>query len=231
MDNTNGNAKISRSHLEKALWEMTGWQGDQVVIDGILLIHDAIVASDAESLAKSPESFREGYYHSLVTMAEAVLDTGGRMRLVPPEAEPVLRAGDVDALAAAILAKLPVAAERADDERLLANPDLLESLEQMHQADVGPEVIPAREEVEVEVVAPPAADAVVPGLSEAEVAKFMATLTEQDEFTGDIKCTTCSAREGHDVYKPYTDFYRDSKGAHGRKSRCKTCEQKRKRGE
>jgi len=198
MDNKHDDREvISRGSLEKALWQLTGWQGDQVVIDGIMLVHDAVVATDAEALAHSPESFRDGYYHALVCLAGEILDSGGRMRLVPPGAEPVLRAGDVDALAEAILAKLPEAARRAEDERLLADPDLAESLEQMR---AGQGFTPGRKEIEA-----------------------IADDFREGEYTGDITCTACG------VSKPAADFYRDSKGRHGRKSRCKSCEQDRKR--
>lgn len=99
-------AVISRDDVEKALWQVTGWQGDQAAIDGVMVVIEAWNASATEALTRSSDSFRNGYYHALVTMASAILETGGKMRLVPPGAEPVLRAGDVDELAAAIVARL-----------------------------------------------------------------------------------------------------------------------------
>jgi hypothetical protein len=216
MSSNAANAGISRADVEKALWELTGWHGDQVVIDGVLLVMDAWIATSAEALANSPASFREGYYHALVTAAEAILDTGGRLRLSVPETEPVLRAGAVDdlaarlaervnnwddgmldALAARILEKLPEAARREEDRRTLADPLLQESLTQLRDQDLFPAVRPAKAEVKA------------------------------PEYNDDgelmIQCLSCTSKAGHDVFYPASNFWKDAKNATGYKTKCRDC--------
>lgn len=203
MSNNAGSAReISRADVEKAAWQLTGWQGDQVAIDGLLLVMDAWVASAAETLAHSPDSFRDGYYHSLVTMAEAILDTGGRMRLVPPEAEPVLRLGEVDALAEAILRKLPEIQREHEDAELLADPDLAESLAQMRNGQLAEEITPEQ----------------ILAQADEAVARIEKRAAEEADWDENITCTRC----GKD--KHYLEFHKDAKGKHGRKARCKECE-------
>jgi hypothetical protein len=233
-DNRAAAQNISRAHVEKALWELTGFQGDQTVIDGIMVVADAWNACTVEALAQSSEAFRDGYYHALVTMAEAIIDTGGRMRMVPPEAEPVLYAGDVDALAEAILRKLPDIQREKEGEHWLANSDLQESLEQMRRGETAPEVIPSRDEVaaararldfEPLPMADPSAG-VIPDLADDEIDKFMEAIREDHPelpaWDEQITCTRCGET------KHYLEYHKDSKGKHGRKSRCKECESTRK---
>jgi len=213
---------ISTAQVEKALWELTGFTGDQTVIDGILVVLHAWAAAQAEELAKSSERFRDGYYHSLTLLAEAVLDTGGRMRLVPPEAQPVLHAGQVDELADILIAKLGVAtleatqadqsildlAERELDAAPPYNPDapapladlsekeakdFIESLEQMRRGER------------------------VPATTLEEERKAALPKSDDEDWDEYITCTTCGD------YQHYTEFHRDPKGRHGRKSKCKTC--------
>jgi hypothetical protein len=188
--NANEAEVISRPQVEKALWAHTGWRGDQVVIDGLMIVVDAYVASIAEELAHSSEAFREGYYHALVTMAEAIMDTGGQMRLVPPAEEERSTV-------------LPVT---VDDyiEAILTPEKPAEELLRGVKEEPGDE-----EDVAAAVPVVPVDEAL-------------------DEWDGMIRCNPCSAREGHDVYKPYDEFHKDSKGAHGRKTRCRACESKRK---
>jgi hypothetical protein len=186
--NANEAEVISRPQVEKALWAHTGWRGDQVVIDGLMVVVDAYVASIAEELAHSSQAFREGYYHALVTMAEAIMDTGGQMRLVPPaeeEPEPVtVLSPTVDEYIEAILTpEKPAEA-------------LLRGVEELSDEEV--------------------------------TQRVNAAADEAGDWDGMIKCNPCSVREGHDVYKPYEEFHKDSKGAHGRKTRCRVCESKRK---
>lgn len=223
MDNSEGNKSISRADLEKALWELTGWQGDQSVIDGILIVHDAVAAGTAEMLAAAPANVREGYYHALVTMAEAIMDTGGQTRLVSPAAAPVLRADGVDELAEhvahKVLTLLPEYTHRADDQRLLADPALQESLPQMQNGYVVREYVPSSAEVQ-------AADELIRldeelGLADEPMPERVPEAANGDELM--IRCTDCSRREGHDVYLPASNFWKDKKGANGYKSKCVPC--------
>jgi len=197
-DNKTAAPDISRADVEKALWQLTGYTGDQTIIDGVMLVMDAWNACTTETLTRSSPAFRDGYYHALVTMAEAIIDTGGRMRMVPPEAEPVLRAGEVDALAEAILRKLPDIRQEHEDRQLLADPQLQESLAQLRAGNLGAPLMPARKAV-----------------------KAAQTVLEAD-WDGQITCTRCGET------KDQLDFHKDSKGRHGRKTRCRECESTRK---
>jgi hypothetical protein len=213
MSKRNEGAGISRADVEKALWQLTSWQGDQVVIDGVLTVMDAWNATCTEELAESSESFRDGYYHALVTMAEAIMDTGGRLKLAGPEHDSGQKADQsadqlADQLAEKILERLPEMARRESDRQLLADPVLKESLSQMREmqasGDLFPEVMPSRTEVEV-------------------AKKVTASARAGQDGSLMLKCTSCSEREGHEVKYPATEFWRDSKGSTGYKSKCKEC--------
>ena len=81
-------ATIERPRIEKALWELSGFNGDQTQIDGVMVAIDAYAAGMADLLSKTDGPVGGAYLHTLVTLAEQILDSGGRMRLVPPTAAP-----------------------------------------------------------------------------------------------------------------------------------------------
>jgi hypothetical protein len=86
---------ISRADVEKALIEFTGYTGDQTSIDAIMVIISAHIAGLAEALAATSPLVRESCYHTLMTMAEQLLDTGGKLRLVNPNPPPPVPAAPV----------------------------------------------------------------------------------------------------------------------------------------
>lgn len=77
---------ITAADVEKAIWELTGWQGNSAAVESLLVIINAYAAG--LGVAQAPDALRESWYHSLVVMAEHLLDTGGRMRMVPAFTEP-----------------------------------------------------------------------------------------------------------------------------------------------
>jgi hypothetical protein len=77
-------ATIERPRIEKALWELSGFSGDQTQIDGVMVAIDTYAAGMAALLAGAERPVSEAYLHTLITLAEQILDSGGRMRLVPP---------------------------------------------------------------------------------------------------------------------------------------------------
>lgn len=82
-------SEITRNGVEKALLEFTGFKGDQAVIDGLMVVIEAWAVQQAEGLAASPGSVREGHVHLLVQQAELLLDSAGRLQLASTLAEQV----------------------------------------------------------------------------------------------------------------------------------------------
>lgn len=84
-------ATVERPDVERALWTFTGYKGDATAIDGLLTIIDAYALGQAQAMAESAPAVVTAHVHTLVTLAEQLLDTGGRMKLVtstpaPPQA-------------------------------------------------------------------------------------------------------------------------------------------------
>jgi hypothetical protein len=65
--------KVTRQDVERAIWQLTDYRGDQVAVDALLAVIDAYKLSDYAD---------EDVAHLLLTMTTQILDTGGRMRLV-----------------------------------------------------------------------------------------------------------------------------------------------------
>jgi hypothetical protein len=116
--------RVTREQVEQAIWQLTGYSGDQVAVDGLLAVVDAYKLSEAGS---------DDTAHLLLTMVTQILDTGGRMRLVTGEQPVPLTAADIPVIAAAAADQLAerraeraeraerVRAERAQEE-ILAPP-------------------------------------------------------------------------------------------------------------
>jgi hypothetical protein len=81
-------AVLSRPRLERALWEFTDWKGDQSAIDGLLVVIDTYVLSQAQALLDAPLHLAEGQVHTLVTLAEQIIDTGGKLSAPRPKVVP-----------------------------------------------------------------------------------------------------------------------------------------------
>ena len=76
------NEYISRDALEKALWEWDSFSGDSAAHAALLAVIDTYAASQADLLRTHPTPLVESYLHLLVTLAEQLLDSGGRVKLV-----------------------------------------------------------------------------------------------------------------------------------------------------
>lgn len=76
-------AEVRRPDVERAIWELTGYTGDAVAVDALMLVIDTYAAGMAEAIAGVPVTRRSDLYHVLVTYAAELIDSGGRMRLVP----------------------------------------------------------------------------------------------------------------------------------------------------
>lgn len=61
----------------------TGYQGDATAIDAFLVVVDSYAVGMAQALAGGSNRLGDSYVHALTTMAEQLLDTEGRMKLIP----------------------------------------------------------------------------------------------------------------------------------------------------
>lgn len=73
---------ISRDALEKALWEWDSFSGDSAAHAALLVAIDAYAAGQADLFRTHPTPLVESYLHLLVTLAEQLLDSSGRVKLV-----------------------------------------------------------------------------------------------------------------------------------------------------
>lgn len=83
-------ATISRERVEKALWDFTEYQGDASLIAGLMVIFDTYAASQAAALVDAPAPVLDAHLHTLVHLAEQLIDTGGKLALPDPAEPPVL---------------------------------------------------------------------------------------------------------------------------------------------
>lgn len=75
---------ITRSDVERALWSLTGWGGDQSVIDGLMIIIDSYAVLMGGEFRAADPVVRENWAHLLVTLAAQITDSGARMHLAVP---------------------------------------------------------------------------------------------------------------------------------------------------
>lgn len=88
---TDTKSRIGRPGLERALYDFTGYQADATAVDGFMMIVDAYVAEQVDALRKAPEPLVEAYFHALTQLGEQLIDTGGKLKLVPPASKTVVK--------------------------------------------------------------------------------------------------------------------------------------------
>jgi hypothetical protein len=69
-----------RAQIEKALWELTGFSGDQTLVDGVMTLMDTYAIGLSDLLSETPTPVVEAYLHTLVQLAEQILDGGVAVR-------------------------------------------------------------------------------------------------------------------------------------------------------
>jgi len=199
MKDENGNA-VSRAQVEQALWKLTGFTGDQLIIDGVLTVVDAYVAGMARDLAGMTEPGRESYYHALVTMAETITDAG--VRDIPADTH--------------VNGSQPVWAGKLQEAVTASVTEAFRPLYATVTETVAQALKPAPAPARVALLESRS----VPARKAPDVTRK----TEPDEeWDGKITCKGCGD------LKEYTEYYRDGKGPHGRKTKCKECERAQKR--
>ena len=84
---------INREDVEKAIWSLTGYTGDQSAVDALMAVVDAYWLAPLVP---------QNWAHLLLTLVTQILDSGGSYRLVTGERATPLTRDDIPAIAEAV---------------------------------------------------------------------------------------------------------------------------------